>query len=349
VKTKPRKRKKRLSEHAKLVEARAASIPPRVVHELFDTASVPQPPGPAPRRSVAPAPGRFASKPPPHPPRPSHAPAGDIPEANLDELEELASDAVHEAHEDSDATRGYETQTQTFIPTVSPPPGEGQALQPAQRRSALPAVILGSLAAVGLAFAMFADRSRTAEQNGDAVATEPVLPAAPAPPSPEPLSPPAADPGPLPTEPSNPAPIAAEPAPDVAVAAAAVALPSPPAAVEESPSSTTAASPDVAASAPKAQRSAPVGDGPAFDEEFASAAIRAAFARAQGCRSGSDPTGLATVTVTYAPSGRVTRTLVDGVFAGTPVGSCIAATLRSATIPVFSGALVTVKRSAEIR
>jgi len=336
VTTKPRKKRtKRLSEHARLVEARAASIPPRVVHELFDTASVPQPPVPAPRRSVSPAAGRLTSKPPPPPPRPSHAPDDDIPEADLDELEgseELASDAIHEAHEDSDATRGYETQTQTFIPTVSPRAGELQALRPPQRRSALPAVVLGSLAALGLGLAMFAERSRTEQGTPAVVATEPAPPLALAPP--EPVAPALPEPGPLPTEPPGSPPAAeptppvaepsvAEPAPSVAIAAAAgPALPSPPAEVD---------------------------DLPEFDAELASAAIRSAFVRAQSCRSGSDPTGLATVSVTYAPSGRVTRTLVDGTFAGTSTGSCIAATLRSAAIPPFSGALVTVKRSAEIK
>jgi hypothetical protein len=88
---------------------------------------------------------------------------------------------------------------------------------------------------------------------------------------------------------------------------------------------------------------------PPFNVELAGSAITAAFGRAQGCRSATDPTGVATVTLTYAPSGKVTRALVSGVFAGTSVGSCISAALRSAVIPPFSGELVTVKRSAEIK
>ena len=87
---------------------------------------------------------------------------------------------------------------------------------------------------------------------------------------------------------------------------------------------------------------------PPFDADVAEAAIRAAFQRAQGCRSASDPTGVATVTLTYAPSGRVTTALVSGIFAGTSAGSCIAAALRSARIQPFTGALVTVKRSAPL-
>src|SRR5687768_6446626 len=65
-----KRRMRRLSEHARLVEERARSIPPGVVHELFDTTGLPVPP-PAP---VRPARGRLVSKPPPHPPRPSRPP-----------------------------------------------------------------------------------------------------------------------------------------------------------------------------------------------------------------------------------------------------------------------------------
>jgi hypothetical protein len=84
----------------------------------------------------------------------------------------------------------------------------------------------------------------------------------------------------------------------------------------------------------------------AFDVAATESAIEAAFERARSCKTANDPKGVATVTLTYAPSGRITTALVSGVFAGTSTGSCIAGVLRSARIPPFSGSLVTVKRSA---
>ncbi len=47
--------------------------------------------------------------------------------------------------------------------------------------------------------------------------------------------------------------------------------------------------------------------------------------------------GVATVTITFSgSSGRVTNAVVAGQFAGTPVGSCIARAVRSASVPRFS-------------
>jgi hypothetical protein len=52
------------------------------------------------------------------------------------------------------------------------------------------------------------------------------------------------------------------------------------------------------------------------------------------------------VTVTFAPSGKVTRAQVGGhPFAGTEVGSCIATQFRSAHVPAFDGDFVTVTKS----
>jgi hypothetical protein len=55
---------------------------------------------------------------------------------------------------------------------------------------------------------------------------------------------------------------------------------------------------------------------------------------------------VARLSVTFAPSGRVTTAVIDGPpFAGTPEGSCIAAKFRAASIPRFSGGNVIVHRS----
>jgi hypothetical protein len=137
----------------------------------------------------------------------------------------------------------------------------------------------------------------------------------------------------------------------------------PPELVSEAPSASASGAADFAPSTPRSDSeltaavatqaspaSAPAQEpAPPFDAEAASAAIRAAFTRASGCRGPSDPTGEVTVTLTYAPSGRVTTATVSGIFAGTAVGGCIAATLRSARVPAFSGEHLTVKRTALLK
>lgn len=88
---------------------------------------------------------------------------------------------------------------------------------------------------------------------------------------------------------------------------------------------------------------------PQFSASAASAALREATALASSCRSPSDPTGNATVVVTFAPSGRVTRAAVTGEpYAGTTTGGCIASRFRSARVPAFSGDFVTVKKTVTI-
>ncbi|MDP3278223.1 MAG: hypothetical protein Q8Q09_23755 [Deltaproteobacteria bacterium] len=56
----------------------------------------------------------------------------------------------------------------------------------------------------------------------------------------------------------------------------------------------------------------------------------------RACANGQ--TGIATVQVTFASSGRVTTAEVGPPFAGTPTGSCIARAVRSATVPAFTRA-----------
>lgn len=89
---------------------------------------------------------------------------------------------------------------------------------------------------------------------------------------------------------------------------------------------------------------------PLFNQAAASTSFAEASALAQSCRLSGDPAGRATVVVTFANSGRVTRALVTGLhFAGTSMGGCIAGRFRSATVPAFSGDPVTVTRQVNIQ
>ena len=88
----------------------------------------------------------------------------------------------------------------------------------------------------------------------------------------------------------------------------------------------------------------------AFDANAANAALDAAATQASSCRKGADPSGVAVVTVTFSPAGRVTTANLSGPpFAGTETGSCIATTLRSAQVPAFAGEFMTVKKTVTIR
>jgi hypothetical protein len=111
---------------------------------------------------------------------------------------------------------------------------------------------------------------------------------------------------------------------------------------------TTAKPPEPAPTKPKEpDKEVPLA-GP-FDKGAASAALSAAAGRASACRKEGDPSGTATVIVTFAPSGRVTSAIVSGPpFAGTATGGCIASSMRSASVPPFSGDKVTVSKTVVI-
>lgn len=57
--------------------------------------------------------------------------------------------------------------------------------------------------------------------------------------------------------------------------------------------------------------------------------------KAQACFSGTQ--GTATVKLTVAPSGQVEKVHVTGVFAGTPVASCVENAVKSASFPAWDG------------
>ncbi|HET9953322.1 MAG TPA: hypothetical protein VFQ61_02400 [Polyangiaceae bacterium] len=87
----------------------------------------------------------------------------------------------------------------------------------------------------------------------------------------------------------------------------------------------------------------------AFDAAAANAALTGTAAKAGACRQADDPSGVAVVTITFAPSGRVTSATISGPpFAGTKTGSCIASTLRSTRVPAYEGEFITVRKTVVI-
>lgn len=118
-------------------------------------------------------------------------------------------------------------------------------------------------------------------------------------------------------------------------------------------STAVAVAPVVAApavTAPPIAAPPPPSSGGEFDKSAAVAALAAAAGRAVGCKQPDDPSGGATVSVTFAPSGRVTSSKVTGApFQGTVMGGCIASAFRSASVPPFEGAPVTVTKNVSIR
>jgi predicted Zn finger-like uncharacterized protein len=87
-----------------------------------------------------------------------------------------------------------------------------------------------------------------------------------------------------------------------------------------------------------------------FNREAAASALTAGAAQASACRKEGDPSGVASVVITFAPSGRVTSANIGGPpFAGTPTGGCIAAALRKVRVPAFDGDRVTVSKTVVIQ
>jgi hypothetical protein len=94
----------------------------------------------------------------------------------------------------------------------------------------------------------------------------------------------------------------------------------------------------------------PPAGGAEFDRGAAKAALASAASAAAGCKQGDDPSGGARVSVTFAPSGRVTSArIVSGPFQGTKTGGCIAQTFRTASVPPFSGDPVTVAKEISVQ
>ncbi|NUP04991.1 MAG: hypothetical protein HOW73_02905 [Polyangiaceae bacterium] len=98
-----------------------------------------------------------------------------------------------------------------------------------------------------------------------------------------------------------------------------------------------------------APTAAPAAVGP-FDPKAASAALQSAMGSASACRQDGDPSGMAQVSITFAPSGRVTRSTISGPpFQGTPTGGCIARAFKAASVPPFEGGPTIVTKTVNIR
>jgi hypothetical protein len=90
----------------------------------------------------------------------------------------------------------------------------------------------------------------------------------------------------------------------------------------------------------------PAPDLPSFDRASANVALNAAAAAASSCRSDGSPRLPGRVSVTFAPTGRVTTAVVDGgTFAGSTIGGCIARTFRSVRVQPFGGTHITVHKT----
>jgi len=93
----------------------------------------------------------------------------------------------------------------------------------------------------------------------------------------------------------------------------------------------------------------PGGGGKEFDRAAAMSALSRAAGAAKSCKKDDGPTGSGKVKVTFAPSGNVTSATVEGPpFAGTAVGGCVAAAFRSAHVPPFDGASISVSKTFTI-
>jgi hypothetical protein len=353
--------------------------PPPARPHARPTRSLSMPPAPHPPRPSARPAGALSNAAPPHPPRRSALPP--VPDAGIIELGpdmlepapdtlelapdmlepapdtlELAPDTLELAPEDLESIESSSSPAETRTPLLTPLPTEA-SVRPSRPRVAQRAwLLVGSVALVlGAAVGV---RLRAAEPRREAPPSAMVRPHATvtvATASPQSLDVPALvtpNRAVTPPEAPNDGPVTPPDTkgvitpPDTEASGEASPMPS----SASVPQASTPASPDTpnptSTPAPPDVASAP--EGTPFDTAAASAAITAAFGRAAACRGPNDPTGSVTATLTYAPSGRVTTATVSGVFAGTPVGGCIASALRGARVPAFSGERLTVRRTAEL-
>ena len=87
-----------------------------------------------------------------------------------------------------------------------------------------------------------------------------------------------------------------------------------------------------------------------FDQNAANRALATAAVETAKCREPGGPSGRATVVVTFEPSGKaVSATVSDAPFAGTSSGACIAAAMKRASVPAFSGLPGTVTKILSIQ
>ena len=116
-------------------------------------------------------------------------------------------------------------------------------------------------------------------------------------------------------------------------APSAAAPPAPAPRATTPPPATIAATPDPSSAHPLAPR--PPSELPGTpDRDTIQAVLAGRLEAVRACAEGAH--GLADVDVVIASSGRITTATVNGPFAGTPVGSCIARAVRGAQFPPFA-------------
>jgi hypothetical protein len=81
-------------------------------------------------------------------------------------------------------------------------------------------------------------------------------------------------------------------------------------------------------------------DGPKLEKKSLSGddikkGMNGVAAKVAACYAGQQ--GTASVKLTVAPTGRIQRVAVSGVFAGTPVGACVEGAVQGATFPPWDG------------
>jgi hypothetical protein len=146
------------------------------------------------------------------------------------------------------------------------------------------------------------------------------------------------------------------PKPQVAVEAAPAAVaPAPhkatPRARAAAPKAAPAAAPAIE-KAPDDLQIAPPAAPPKQDIDMAAAsrAVGAAAHAAAACLEADDARTTMPVSLTFAPSGRVTSAKVTGgPFVGSEIGGCIARSLRGASVAPFDGEPVTVSTTVRLR
>jgi hypothetical protein len=94
----------------------------------------------------------------------------------------------------------------------------------------------------------------------------------------------------------------------------------------------------------------PKDDGPKLEKKSLNAgdirkAMSALNGRAQGCYAKHHQSGSVAVRLTVEPSGKVTKSVTTGSFAGTPTGDCVADVAGNASFPAWDGKVMTVNYS----
>jgi len=82
-----------------------------------------------------------------------------------------------------------------------------------------------------------------------------------------------------------------------------------------------------------------------FDQGAAMAALRQAAESAKRCQTPDAPSGGVRIAVTFARSGTVSATQVEGPVAGTPLGDCVVAKFQGVHVPPFRGSVMTVRKT----